>query len=85
MSIIIISYFRLKLKQNVLEQAFPDAGNRWYRQQAARAVNQAIGRIVRHKSDYGLILLIDERFNSREQIWQLSKWIRPTVNNGQQK
>uniref|UniRef100_A0A1X7V2E7 Regulator of telomere elongation helicase 1 homolog n=1 Tax=Amphimedon queenslandica TaxID=400682 RepID=A0A1X7V2E7_AMPQE len=33
----------------------------WYNQQATRAVNQAIGRVIRHKNDYGAIILCDER------------------------
>ena len=36
-------------------------GQEWYRQQATRAVNQAIGRVIRHKQDFGAILLCDNR------------------------
>ena len=36
-------------------------GQEWYRQQSSRAVNQAVGRVIRHKHDYGAILLCDER------------------------
>lgn len=39
-------------------------GNDWYNLQATRAVNQAIGRIIRHKNDFGAIILCDERFNN---------------------
>ncbi|XP_035513302.1 regulator of telomere elongation helicase 1 [Morone saxatilis] len=38
------------------------SGQQWYRQQAFRAVNQAIGRVIRHKDDYGAIFLCDQRF-----------------------
>lgn len=33
----------------------------WW-EQAARAVNQAVGRVIRHRNDFGAILLADERF-----------------------
>ncbi|KAH8068018.1 ATP-dependent DNA helicase [Aureococcus anophagefferens] len=41
------------------------SGGAWYDQQAARAVNQALGRAIRHKGDFGAVLLCDERFASR--------------------
>jgi len=41
------------------------SGDSWYVQQAMRAVNQAIGRVIRHKQDYGAILLCDERFSGQ--------------------
>ena len=47
-----------------------------YVQQAARAVNQAMGRVIRHKYDYGAILLADERFGTTGNQRQLSKWLR---------
>lgn len=37
-------------------------GDAWYTQQATRAVNQAMGRVIRHMHDYGAIILADERF-----------------------
>ncbi|XP_062501270.1 regulator of telomere elongation helicase 1-like [Corticium candelabrum] len=51
-------------------------GNMWYQQQAFRAVNQAIGRVIRHKNDFGAILLCDTRFASLEAIGRLPKWVR---------
>lgn len=40
----------------------PLSGDAWYVQQAIRAVNQAMGRVIRHKGDFGAIILCDERF-----------------------
>jgi len=37
-------------------------GDEWYNQQASRAVNQAVGRVIRHRHDYGAIIFCDERF-----------------------
>ncbi|KAK7127973.1 hypothetical protein R3I93_020529 [Phoxinus phoxinus] len=55
------------------------SGQEWYRQQASRAVNQAIGRVIRHREDYGAIFLCDHRFRGTEARNQLPSWVRPYV------
>uniref|UniRef100_A0A8C3G854 Regulator of telomere elongation helicase 1 n=1 Tax=Cyclopterus lumpus TaxID=8103 RepID=A0A8C3G854_CYCLU len=55
------------------------SGQEWYKQQAFRAVNQAIGRVIRHKDDYGAILLCDQRFKGSGARAQLPSWVRPYV------
>lgn len=55
------------------------SGHEWYRQQASRAVNQAVGRVIRHRQDYGAILLCDWRFTQQEARNQLPAWVRPYV------
>ncbi|XP_036178028.1 regulator of telomere elongation helicase 1 isoform X2 [Myotis myotis] len=55
------------------------SGQDWYRQQASRAVNQAIGRVIRHRHDYGAIFLCDHRFTSADTRAQLPSWVRPHV------
>lgn len=55
------------------------SGAQWYTVQALRAVNQAIGRAIRHRYDYGAIVLCDERFRSIPLQGQISKWIRPNI------
>ncbi|XP_036388440.1 regulator of telomere elongation helicase 1 isoform X1 [Megalops cyprinoides] len=55
------------------------SGQEWYRQQASRAVNQAIGRVIRHREDYGAIFLCDHRFNSSDARSQLPSWVRPYI------
>ena len=52
------------------------SGERWYSQQAFRALNQALGRCLRHRSDYGSVILIDERFRNPPVQAGLSRWIR---------
>lgn len=52
------------------------SGDDWYFLEASRAVNQAIGRVIRHKNDYGAILLCDNRFHNPRQKSQLSRWIQ---------
>uniref|UniRef100_A0A8D0HMF7 Regulator of telomere elongation helicase 1 n=1 Tax=Sphenodon punctatus TaxID=8508 RepID=A0A8D0HMF7_SPHPU len=55
------------------------SGHQWYRQQASRAVNQAIGRVIRHRQDYGAIFLCDHRFMNTDARAQLPSWVRPYV------
>ena len=55
------------------------SGHEWYTQQAHRAVNQAIGRVIRNKRDYGAVLLMDSRFGLPGNQNGLSKWIRPHI------
>ncbi|XP_070696234.1 regulator of telomere elongation helicase 1 [Pempheris klunzingeri] len=55
------------------------SGQEWYRQQAFRAVNQAIGRVIRHKEDYGAIFLCDHRFKNSDVRAHLPSWVRPYV------
>uniref|UniRef100_A0A8C0XPE2 Regulator of telomere elongation helicase 1 n=1 Tax=Castor canadensis TaxID=51338 RepID=A0A8C0XPE2_CASCN len=53
------------------------SGHEWYRQQASRAVNQAIGRVIRHRHDYGAVFLCDHRFTYADARAQLPSWVRP--------
>ena len=41
---------------------------------ACRALNQAIGRCIRHKADYGAIILLDDRFKQARYQKNLSRW-----------
>ncbi|GMH22211.1 hypothetical protein Nepgr_024054 [Nepenthes gracilis] len=54
-------------------------GEEWYDQHASRAVNQAVGRVIRHCHDYGAIIFCDERFSSSHRQSQISKWIQPHI------
>lgn len=56
-------------------------GHQWYTQQAHRAVNQAIGRVIRNRTDYGAVILLDDRFGLSHNQDGLSKWLRPHIKN----
>ncbi|KFO77522.1 Regulator of telomere elongation helicase 1, partial [Cuculus canorus] len=56
------------------------SGREWYSQQASRAVNQAIGRVIRHRQDYGAIFLCDHRFTTGDVRGKLPSWVRPYVS-----
>lgn len=51
-------------------------GGEWYAVQAFRALNQALGRCVRHRNDWGAVLLIDQRFLERSNYNYLPKWVK---------
>ncbi|KAK6518995.1 ATP-dependent DNA helicase chl1 [Arthrobotrys megalospora] len=59
-----------------LRQTAKVAAQDYYENACMRAVNQSIGRAIRHRNDYAVILLLDKRF-ARDNIWgKLPKWIR---------
>ncbi|XP_060828487.1 Fanconi anemia group J protein homolog isoform X2 [Bombus pascuorum] len=51
-------------------------GSEWYNIQAFRALNQALGRCLRHINDWGAVLLVDERFLMHEYKENLPKWVK---------
>lgn len=70
---------RVELKQEYLNQQENSqmlSGSQWYLLDAIRATNQAIGRVIRHKNDYGAIMLCDERFNKDQNGTKISNWIQ---------
>ncbi|KAJ2450832.1 hypothetical protein EV183_004008, partial [Coemansia sp. RSA 2336] len=54
-------------------------GSKWYNIQAFRAINQALGRCLRHKNDWGAIIMLESRFAYPWNISQLSKWVRGSL------
>ncbi|KAA3676580.1 fanconi anemia group J protein [Paragonimus westermani] len=54
------------------------SGSEWYDAQAYRALNQALGRCIRHMNDWGAVLLADARFVEQPARYMrgISRWIR---------
>jgi chromosome transmission fidelity protein 1 len=69
----------LKEKMKFMNDA-PDAvltGNDYYHSVCMRSLGQAIGRSIRHISDYAAILLVDSRYASDKRIWEsLPNWLK---------
>lgn len=42
-------------------------------------MNQALGRCLRHRNDWGAIILLEKRFVNARNQQQLSKWVRNNV------
>uniref|UniRef100_A0A674EAW9 DNA 5'-3' helicase n=1 Tax=Salmo trutta TaxID=8032 RepID=A0A674EAW9_SALTR len=53
------------------------SGSCWYEIQAYRALNQALVRCIRHKNDWGALILVDDRFgnNPNKYISGLYTWV----------
>ncbi|KAH9244027.1 hypothetical protein BASA81_018599 [Batrachochytrium salamandrivorans] len=51
-------------------------GREYYENMCMRAVNQSIGRSIRHKDDYATILFLDVRFKRDHIVKKLPEWIR---------
>ena len=71
---------RKYLDRRKLDHGGSYSGNVWYSQTAMRAVNQALGRVIRHKDDFGAVILADERFADEHARNQLSLWLRPSIH-----
>ncbi|CAD8081325.1 unnamed protein product [Paramecium sonneborni] len=71
---------KIKLKQDYLNNLRQGlSGRDWYNQQAIRATNQAIGRVIRHIDDYGAIFLFDKRFDESNIKTAISQWVQPAI------
>ena len=93
MVVVGIPYPNLKDKQVELKRKYNDeknaknragvlSGDQWYSQQAFRALNQAVGRCLRHRNDHGAVLLVDERYAHGANdalVRNLPKWLRPAT------
>lgn len=67
------------MSSRVQDARYKLSGKKWYDLKAMRSMSQAIGRVIRHKNDYGAILLLDERMESKIRLAQLSSWIKDEV------
>lgn len=53
-----------------------EQGREYYENACMRAVNQSVGRAIRHKGDYASVLMIDKRFGNKRIRVKLPGWIR---------
>lgn len=52
-------------------------GQAYYQNLCLRAVNQSVGRSIRHANDYAAIVLIDRRYTADSRIWSgLPNWLK---------
>ena len=52
------------------------AAQDYYENACLRAVNQSVGRAIRHKDDYAAIILVDRRYGNEGTRGKLSGWVK---------
>ncbi|KAF9517221.1 hypothetical protein BS47DRAFT_546425 [Hydnum rufescens UP504] len=57
-----------------------DAGIELYENMCMKAVNQSIGRAIRHQNDWASLILIDQRYSTPRIQSKLPQWIRGSVS-----
>ncbi|KAI1088048.1 DNA repair helicase [Rostrohypoxylon terebratum] len=65
-----------------LTAAAKQAARDFYENACMRAVNQSIGRAIRHRNDYAAIVLVDRRFGTERIKGKLPGWIRGGLVGG---
>ncbi len=70
----------IKIKMDYYDKLFKENissmnGDHYYENLCMKAINQTIGRAIRHKYDYSSIVLVDIRYKSTKIRNKLSKWI----------
>lgn len=58
------------------------AGRDFYENACMRAVNQCIGRAIRHCNDYASIVMMDKRYDTARIQGKLPAWIRQSLVTG---
>ncbi|RWS09825.1 putative ATP-dependent RNA helicase DDX11-like protein [Dinothrombium tinctorium] len=67
----------IKEKMSFYENMKRGDGQKFYLNSCMKAVNQSIGRVIRHSKDYATIILLDQRFCNRNDVKNsLPSWIR---------
>ena len=77
------SDIRVILKKDYLDEKCKMENNKfngwkWYREEAINAVNQSLGRLIRHKNDYGIMICFGIEFSERSI--KFSKWINDNIS-----
>lgn len=76
---------RVKLKKEFLDKYKYEkgeirlTGSEWYMQDAIRAVNQGLGRVIRHVNDYGAMIALDVRYKEMLSRKLFSGWLRESA------
>ncbi|VDK83061.1 unnamed protein product [Onchocerca ochengi] len=72
----------MKEKLKFMQSEFgPKSGVEYYEAKCMHAINQSVGRVIRHRNDYAAIVFIDLRYKNRRIVKDLPSWIQPQLYN----
>ncbi|EYB87067.1 hypothetical protein Y032_0268g770 [Ancylostoma ceylanicum] len=69
---------RLYINELAAADKKAQTSDEWYVTEGYRAVNQAIGRVIRHVNDFGVVALLDERFATARREY-FPSWLRGSL------
>jgi chromosome transmission fidelity protein 1 len=69
----------LQEKLKYAEHALPGSSSSVYESMCMKAVNQCVGRSIRHAGDYASILLLDARYGAARVLTQFPEWIQKGI------
>ena len=70
------------LSKKEIETKAKEAAREFYESACMRAVNQSVGRAIRHREDYAAIVMIDTRFGNERIKGKLPGWIQGGLVEG---
>jgi chromosome transmission fidelity protein 1 len=70
------------LSEAQMQAQAKQAARDFYENACMRAVNQSIGRAIRHRGDYAAVVLVDRRFAAERIRGKLPGWIREGMVEG---
>ena len=71
----------LRARLEYLRENFQIAENDFLSFDAIRQASQCVGRVIRSKADYGLMVFADKRYNRRDKRDKLPGWITATMRD----
>ncbi|KAH7382985.1 helicase C-terminal domain-containing protein [Cadophora sp. MPI-SDFR-AT-0126] len=71
-----------KLTKEEITRKGKEEAREFYENACMRAVNQSVGRAIRHQGDYAAIVMIDQRFEGERVRGKLPGWIREGLVEG---
>ena len=78
-----LSDIKVKLKKDFLDEKYKKEkkgynGWQWYREEAMVAVNQSLGRLIRNKDDFGIMICFGIEFEINKNLF--SNWIKKNMS-----